>query len=72
MINILRLFFSYLRAAIRSRGPIRCRGQTLVEYALIIAIISIVIVGVIVNLGNEVKSIYTGINSQVAEAASSH
>jgi Flp pilus assembly pilin Flp len=72
MINIIRPLFSYLRAAMRSRDPTRCRGQTLVEYALILAIISIVIVGVVVNLGNEVKTIYTGINSQVAEAASSH
>ena len=72
MINIIRPIFFYLRAAMRSRDPTRRRGQTLVEYALILAIISIVIVGVIVNLGTEVKSIYTGINSQVAEAASSH
>jgi len=72
MINIIRPIFFYLRAAVRSRDPTRRHGQTLVEYALILAIISIVIVGVIVNLGTEVKSIYTGINSQVAEAASSH
>jgi Flp pilus assembly pilin Flp len=72
MKNNLRPLFFYLRTARRSRDPTRCRGQTLVEYALILAIISIVIIGVIVNLGTEVKVIYSGINSQVATAASSH
>ena len=46
MINIIKPLFSYLRAAIRSRDPTRQRGQSLVEYALILSIISIVLVGV--------------------------
>ena len=48
------------------------RGQTLVEYALILAIISVVTVGVIINLGKQVTGIYSGINSVVASAAASH
>jgi Flp pilus assembly pilin Flp len=47
-------------------------GQTLVEYALILAIISVVTVGVIINLGRQVSGIYSGINSVVASAAASH
>ena len=72
MINIIKQLFSYLRAAIRSRDPTRQRGQSLVEYALILSIISIVLVGVIVNLGNQIKVVYSGVTSQMAFAASSH
>ena len=56
--------------ATRMRRPFRCRGQTLVEYALILAIISIVIVGVIVNLGQQVNKVYSTIDSQISSAPS--
>jgi Flp pilus assembly pilin Flp len=48
------------------------KGQTLVEYALILAFISVVAISVLVRLGNEVKSIFTTITSQLAIAGSSH
>jgi Flp pilus assembly pilin Flp len=48
------------------------KGQTLVEYALILAFISVVAISVLVRLGNEVKSIFTTITSQLAYASSSH
>jgi Flp pilus assembly pilin Flp len=48
------------------------RGQTLVEYALILAIISIVAVGVMINLGQKVGSVYSAITSDVASAQASH
>ncbi len=48
------------------------RGQTLVEYALILAIISIVAVGVMYNLGQQVGSVYSKITSVVASAQASH
>jgi Flp pilus assembly pilin Flp len=39
-----------------------------VEYALILSIISIVLVGVIVNLGQQVTKIFSTVNSQIASA----
>jgi Flp pilus assembly pilin Flp len=46
------------------------RGQTLVEYALILAIISIVAIGVMINLGQQTKGLYTMIDSAVSSAQS--
>ncbi len=48
------------------------RGQTLVEYALILAFISVVAISVLIRLGNEIKVIFTTITSQLAVAGSSH
>jgi Flp pilus assembly pilin Flp len=48
------------------------KGQTLVEYALILAFISVVAISVLIRLGDEVKSIFTTITSQLAIAGSSH
>jgi Flp pilus assembly pilin Flp len=48
------------------------RGQTLVEYALILAFISVVAISVLLRLGAEVKEIFTTITSQLAVAGSSH
>jgi Flp pilus assembly pilin Flp len=49
----------------------RC-GQTLVEYALILAIISVVAIGVLITLGGQVKGIYSNIYSSLQSAAASH
>lgn len=48
------------------------KGQTLVEYALILAFISVVAISVLINLGTQVKKIFTTISSQLAYAGSSH
>ncbi len=48
------------------------RGQTLVEYALILAFISVVAIAVLIRLGDTVKSVFTTITSQLAVASSSH
>ena len=48
------------------------KGQTLVEYALIPAFISVVAISVLIRLGGEVKLIFTTITSQLAVAKSSH
>ena len=48
------------------------QGQTLVEYALILAIISVVAIGAMVSLGQGVKGVYSSITSVVASAAASH
>ena len=54
---------------IRKRGN---RGQTLVEYALILAFISVVAISVLIRLGEEIKTVFTTITSQLAVANSSH
>src|SRR5271154_4956980 len=41
------------------------KGQTLVEYALILAFISVVAISVLIALGNQVKGVFTTINSQL-------
>jgi Flp pilus assembly pilin Flp len=48
------------------------RGQTLVEYALILAFISVVAISTLLRLGEEIKSVFTTITSQLAVASSSH
>jgi len=47
-------------------------GQTLVEYALILAFVSVVAISVLIRLGNEVKLVFTTITSQLSVAGSSH
>ena len=44
------------------------RGQTLVEYALILAFISVVAIAVLIETGNKVKGVFTTINSQLSTA----
>ena len=63
-----------IRAGInkRARRDKNNRGQTLVEYALILAFISVVAISVLINLGKEVKGVFSTISSQLAYAGSSH
>jgi Flp pilus assembly pilin Flp len=44
------------------------RGQTLVEYALILAIISVVAISSLMAMGGQVKSVFTTVNRQMAVA----
>ena len=48
------------------------KGQTLVEYALILAFISVVAISVLLRLGHEVNVVFSTITSQLAVARSSH
>jgi Flp pilus assembly pilin Flp len=48
------------------------KGQTLVEYALIIAFVSVCAISVLIRLGAEVKTVFSTITSQLAVASSSH
>jgi Flp pilus assembly pilin Flp len=48
------------------------QGQTIVEYALILAIISIVAIGVMINLGKGISGIYSTITSTIASGQASH
>ena len=48
------------------------KGQTLVEYALILAFISVVAISVLIALGNQIKGTFTTISNQLVVAGSSH
>jgi len=48
------------------------RGQTLVEYALILAFISVVAISTLMALGANVTSVFSTINSQLTAAQNSH
>jgi len=48
------------------------KGQTLVEYALILALISVLTISVLIRLGTQIRVVFTTINSQLAIAGSSH
>jgi len=48
------------------------KGQTLVEYALILAFISVVAIAVLISLGSAVRGTYTRIYSALASAQASH
>jgi len=48
------------------------KGQTLVEYALILAFISVVAISVLISLGENIKGTYSKINSVMASAQASH
>jgi len=54
------------------RGLKNKKGQTLVEYALILAFISIVAIAVLINMGTNLKGTYSKINSDIASGQASH
>lgn len=60
----------------RSRNYMRAlkgsKGQTLVEYALILAFISVVAIAVLIQLGRNVSSVFSTINNQLSSAQNSH
>ena len=60
------------RAKVALRRMKSKKGQTLVEYALILAFISVVAISVLIALGNQTKGVFTTISSQLAYAGSSH
>jgi Flp pilus assembly pilin Flp len=48
------------------------KGQTLVEYALILAFISVVAIGVLLSLGGQIQGIFSTITGMLSIAGSSH
>ena len=48
------------------------KGQTLVEYALILAFISVVAISVLISLGTQIKGTFSTITSQLQKAQASH
>jgi len=59
-------------AFIRKMRPTSQRGQTLVEYALIMAIITVIAIGVFSQLGQRVVVIFSAINRLLDTAQASH
>lgn len=43
----------------------RSRGQGLVEYALIIALVAVVVIGTLILLGPQIASIFSNINNNL-------
>jgi Flp pilus assembly pilin Flp len=72
MNDVNKATFNHPSLAIRSQRRTHRRGQTLVEYALILAIISVVVIGVIINLGKAITGVYSSIDSTIASAQASH
>ena len=68
MKNVKRRIFLFIRTAAHLRRRINSRGQTLVEYALILCFISVVAISILINLGVNLRAVYTTIDSQVARA----
>jgi Flp pilus assembly pilin Flp len=64
------------KLVIRAKSALRRmkskKGQTLVEYALILAFISVVAISVLIALGSQVKGVFSTITSQLAIANASH
>jgi Flp pilus assembly pilin Flp len=56
----------------KSRRRRSKRGQTLVEYALILAFVSVCAIAVLLRLGEQIKSVFTTISSQLSQAQNSH
>jgi len=48
------------------------KGQTLVEYALILAFISVVAISVLLTLGKQITGVFSTVNSQLATANASN
>jgi Flp pilus assembly pilin Flp len=60
------------RAKVALRRLKSKKGQTLVEYALILAFISVVAISVLIALGNQVKGVFTTISSQLSYSSTTH
>jgi Flp pilus assembly pilin Flp len=48
------------------------KGQTLVEYALILAFLAVVAISILIRVGTTIKGVFSKINSQLAASQSSH
>lgn len=42
-------------------------GQSMTEYALILALIAVVVIGVLVTLGTDVKAVFNAISTEIAK-----
>jgi Flp pilus assembly pilin Flp len=63
MESMTRLFVGARESVVRNT-----RGQTMTEYALILAAIAVVVYGVYAAMGNNIGSLATGIDSALTNA----
>ena len=61
--NMISLYMPYVRAWLR-----RDSGQDLMEYALLVALISLVCVGILTTAGGSVNTIFSNINTKLTTA----
>ena len=63
MESIARIFIRYREIAVR-----QSRGQTMTEYALILAAVAVVVYGAYKVLGNSIGSLASGVDSALTNA----
>jgi Flp pilus assembly pilin Flp len=68
----MSIFTKLFGKMVRSIRLTSQKGQTLVEYALILAIISVVAIGVMSQLSHQIAVIFSGINTILDTAQASH
>ena len=59
----MRAFLKPYRRFFREAVPGRKKGQTLVEYSLVLAILTILALGIFTELGQKVVQVFSGINA---------
>ncbi|MDA8144514.1 MAG: Flp family type IVb pilin [Thermaerobacter sp.] len=64
MVPALHTVFYKLAESLR-RVRQREEGQTLVEYALILALIAIVVIGIVTILGHTASSVFNNVNNAI-------
>lgn len=64
MVELFNRAFSRAYVALKSREE----GQAMVEYALILGLISVVAIGTLATIGTDVKAIFQEIETQLANA----
>ncbi len=57
-----------LAARVRAPKLGKKEGQTLAEYALILAFISVVAIATLLSMGGKVKTVYSSVNTQLGSA----
>lgn len=65
LLSLFSFLFSFLFSRPLSRSPARMRGQGLVEYALILALVTLVIIGTVVIFGKQLVSEFQNIENNL-------
>ncbi len=68
----MRTVVYYLLARLRPGRPLGKRGQTLVEYSILLAMVSVMAIGVFTALGQRIVLIFSSINDLLDTAQASH
>lgn len=70
MIFTIQYMVQQLGHLIRSRTDLDERGAAMVEYALLVALIAAVCVGVIATLGTSISGIFSGVSTKLSTVGS--